>query len=139
MDQDESNVHLFPQLSPELNARAREVEAAAFEVHRVLGPGYLETVYEEALAVELRKRGIRFKRQFPVAVEYKGTPIGQARLDLLVADQLIVELKAAEAILPIHIAQLLSYLKCSGLRLGLLINFNGTFLRRGIRRVIRSR
>jgi GxxExxY protein len=137
MDQDESNVYLFPQLGPELNEHAQAVEAAAFEVHRVLGPGYLETIYEEALVVELRKRGIRFKRQFPVAIEYKGTPIGQARLDMLVADRLIVELKAADALLPIHVAQLLSCLKCSGLRLGLLINFNTPYLRKGIRRVIR--
>jgi GxxExxY protein len=100
------------------------------------GPGFLESVYEEALAVELGLRGLAFKRQVPIALQYKGTPIGQGRLDFLVAERLVVELKASEGLLPVHLAQVLSYLKATGQTLGLLINFNVRHLRQGIRRVI---
>jgi GxxExxY protein len=123
----------------EIDQCARSVVDAAFEVHRVLGPGFLESVYEEALAVELTLRGVAFQRQVPIALQYKGTPIGRARLDLLVAGRLVVELKASESLLPVHLAQVLSYLKASGQTLGLLINFNTRELRHGIRRVILTR
>ena len=109
---------------------------AALEVDQILGPGYLESVYEEALSVELALRGVGFERQIPVALSYKRVPIGHGRLDLLVADRLIVELKAVENTQPIHLAQLLSYLKATRRRLGLLINFNVRWLRQGIRRVV---
>ena len=122
----------------ELDILAHTVIGAALEVHRLLGPGFLESLYEEALSLELALRGVPFRRQAPIAVEYKGQPIGQARLDLLVSDPLIVELKAVETISAVHLAQILSYLKASRLQLGLVINFNVPELRRGIRRVIRS-
>ncbi|MCB9578381.1 MAG: GxxExxY protein [Polyangiaceae bacterium] len=125
--------------SAEIDHLARRVIGAAIEVHRCLGPGFLEAVYEEALCVELALHGIRFARQVPVGVKYKGELVGEARLDLLVEDELVVELKAVESIAPIHWAQVLSYLKATRHRLGLLINFNVDVLQRGIKRVVRSR
>jgi GxxExxY protein len=104
----------------------------------MLGPGFLESVYEEALCVELGLRAIPFDRQKSIRLAYKGFPVGEARLDLLVADELIVELKAADAILPVHQAQVISYLRATGHRLGLIINFNVPTLRMGIRRIVAS-
>jgi GxxExxY protein len=124
--------------SAELDALAHRVIGAAIEVHRVLGPGFLESVYEEALCVELAARGIGFTRQVPVGVDYKGRRVGEARLDLVVDHRVVVELKAVESIAPIHVAQVLSYLKATELRLALLITFNVTVLRRGIRRLIHT-
>ena len=124
------------QPAPELDRLARELTAAATEVHRWLGPGFLESVYEEALCVELRHRGVAFVRQAPISVDYKGEPVGQSRVDLLIDSRLIVELKAVDSLAPIHLAQLLSYLKAARLPLGLLINFNVPVLLRGVRRVV---
>ena len=124
--------------SERLDALAREVIGAAIEVHRILGPGFLESVYEEALCIELQLRGIPFMRQVPIAVGYKGRSVGGSRLDLLVGEALVVELKTVDAIAPIHTAQALSYLKATGCRLGLLINFNTHVLKDGVKRVIRS-
>ncbi|AIF53739.1 GxxExxY protein [Pelosinus sp. UFO1] len=115
---------------------ANKVIGAAIEVHKVLGPGYLESVYEQALSLELILRKIPFESQKSLAINYKGHLIGEGRLDLLVDKVLIIELKAVESLMPIHNAQLLSYLKITGLQLGLLINFNVTSLRNGIKRII---
>jgi GxxExxY protein len=112
------------------------VIGAAIEVHRQLGPGYLEGVYEEAMCIELELRGVPFERQSKIAVPYKGAIIGESRVDLLVAGQLIVELKAVTSIAPIHRAQVLSYLKVTGRSLALLINFNVAVLRDGLHRVV---
>jgi GxxExxY protein len=112
------------------------VIGAALEVHRTLGPGFLEAVYEEALCVELQLRGITYARQAGVTLSYKGRPIGEGRVDLLVGGALIVELKAVEALVPVHIAQVLSYLRATDHRLGLLINFNVPSLKQGIKRVV---
>jgi GxxExxY protein len=117
---------------------AHAVIGAALEVHQLLGPGYLESVYEEALSVELELRGISYERQKTIAVDYKGRAVGEGRLDLLVGGCLVVELKAVEAIAPIHVAQVISYLKATELPLGLLINFNVPLLKNGIQRVILS-
>lgn len=117
---------------------ARQVIGAAIEVHRHLGPGFLESVYEEALVVELGLRGIAFERQWPVPVSYKERHVGEGRIDLLVGNELIVELKAVDGLAPIHKAQVISYLKAMGLHLGLLINFNVPVLRAGIQRVVLS-
>ena len=122
-----------------LDALAATVVEAAFEVHRTLGPGFLESVYEHALAIELGLRGVRFRRQVPVGVSYKTHTVGDARLDLLVDEALVVELKAVEQLAPIHMAQVISYLKATGHRLALLITFNVAHLRYGIRRVIQSK
>ena len=120
----------------ELDGLARRVIGAAIEVHRVLGPGYLESVYEEALVIELGYRGIRSDRQVPVSVVYRDHPVGVARLDILVADSLVIELEAVNALLPIHHAQVISYLKATGVTLGLFINFNSRVLRDNIKRII---
>lgn len=125
--------------SKDLDKLAYEVIGAAMEVHRKLGPGFLESVYEEALCVELRERKIAFQRQFEVAIIYKGHAIGKSRLDLLIEQKLIVELKTIERFAPIHQAQAISYLKATGLELALLINFNMPMLKQGIKRVILSR
>jgi GxxExxY protein len=114
------------------------VIGAAIEVHRVLGPGLFESIYEEALAIELALRSVPFRRQVSVDVEYKGRSVGQARLDMIVADSLVVELKAVEHLAPIHTAQVISYLRATGLRHGLLITFNVPALRLGIKRVIHT-
>jgi GxxExxY protein len=127
-----------PEPDFELDETAGIVVDAAMEVHRVLGPGLLESVYEQALSVELGLRGVRFGRQVPVAVTYKNVAIGEARLDFLVAERLVVELKACQGLLPLHFAQVLSYLKASVRSLGLLIHFNVRLLRQGVRRVIRT-
>jgi GxxExxY protein len=121
-----------------LDALVHRVIGAAIEVHRHLGPGFLESLYEEALCVELTLRGIRFARQVPIAVQYKQKRVGEARLDLLVDDSVVVELKACECIAPIHVAQTLSYLKSTRLRLALLINFDVAVLQRGIKRIIHT-
>ena len=120
----------------DLDGLARRVIGAAIEVHRVLGPGYLESVYEEALAVELEHLGVECERQAPISVLYRTKPVGVARLDLLVAGRLVIELKSVETLLPIHHAQLVSYLRATGNPLGLLINFNTRVLRDGIKRII---
>jgi GxxExxY protein len=125
--------------SKEVDDLARKVIGAAIEVHRALGPGYIESVYEEALACEIRLNNIPYERQVKVTVSYKGHHVGEGRLDLLVSEILPVELKAVEAFAPIHQAQLISYLKMTGLQLGLLINFNVPLLKQGIKRVILSK
>ena len=120
----------------ELDAIANGVIGSALEVHRHLGPGFLESVYEDAVAAELNLRGIEFERQKSIPVFYKGCPVGEHRVDLLVGNNLIVELKAVEKFLPIHKAQLISYLRAAGLPLGLLINFNEKWLKNGIQRIV---
>ena len=128
------------ETDPGLNVLSGRVLGAAIEVHRVLGPGFLEAVYEEALCHELRLRGVSFVRQAVLEVGYKGQRVGEGRVDLLVEGQLVVELKALETILPVHFAQVRSYLRATGLEVGLLINFNVTVLRAGgIKRMIQSR
>jgi GxxExxY protein len=122
----------------ELNRLTHGVIGAAIEVHRILGPGLLESVYERALCIELELAGIPFARRVPVSVRYKHHSIGEARLDLLVAEKVIVELKSTSDLAPVHVAQLLSYLKLTRLRLGLLINFNVSELRAGVRRIIHT-
>jgi GxxExxY protein len=121
-----------------LDALTAKVIGAAIDVHRVLGPGFPEAVYEEALCVELADRGVPFVRQAGVPIVYKGHPVGHGRIDVLVDNQLVVELKVS-ANAPLHVAQVHSYLKATGLRLGLLFNFNVTTLRQGIQRVVLSR
>jgi GxxExxY protein len=108
---------------------------AAIEVHRQLGPGLLESVYEECVCEELRLRGVPFKCQIELPVVYKGRETGgKYRIDLVVADEVVVELKAVERLLSVHEAQLLTYLRFTGKRVSLLINFNVAVLHRGIMR-----
>jgi GxxExxY protein len=116
---------------------ASKTIGAAIEVHRCLGPGYDESVYELALAAELELRKIPFQRQARFAVQYKGRLVGEGRLDFLVGGCLIVELKAVEELGIVHLAQVLTYLKATDQHLALLVNFNVHQLIAGIRRVIR--
>jgi GxxExxY protein len=121
----------------EPNKITEQVIGAAIEVHKSLGPGLLESAYEECLCRKLSLRDIHFERQKPLPVEYKGVRLDCGyRLDLLVASTVVVEIKAVESILPIHEAQLLTYLKLGGWKIGLLINFNVPVLKDGIRRRI---
>ena len=109
----------------------------AFKVHTKLGPGLLESAYEICLFHELRKRGLQVSCQVSLPIEYDGIKLDAGyRLDMLVNESVIIELKSVDSLLPIHTAQLLSYLKLSGKKLGLLINFNVVHLRQGIKRVV---
>lgn len=118
-----------------VNILTREIIGAAIEVHRHLGPGLLESAYRRCLMQELSLRGIAFKSECPLPLEYKGLQLESGyRLDLLVADAVVVEIKSVEALCKIHEAQLITYLKLGGWRVGLLINFNVDVLKNGIRR-----
>lgn len=121
------------------NAVAKEVVDAAFKVHRKLGPGLLESVYETVLAFELEKRALSVSRQTPIGLTYEGMTFDEGfRADLVVEDKIIVELKSVEAVSPVHKKQLLTYLKLSDKRLGLLINFGSNLIRNGIHRVVNN-
>jgi len=126
------------QRSKELTERdplTEKIIGFAIEVHRALGPGLLESAYEECLCYEFSHSGLAFRRQVPLPVVYKGVRLDCGyRLDLVVADGVIVEVKAIEKLLPVHDAQLLTYLKLSGLKTGLLLNFHSAVMRDGIRR-----
>ena len=107
---------------------------AAVEVHKELGPGFLESIYEEVLKVELSKNELDFASQMEVQIEYLGVPVGLHRLDLLIQNEVIVELKAVKELADIHFAQLRSYLKATGMKIGLLLNFSKPTLE--VRRVV---
>ena len=114
-----------------------KIIASAIEVHKYLGPGLLETVYEECFCHELRLNGIRFERQKTLPISYKGLQKDDCfRIDLLVEDAVIIELKTVEKLLPVHEAQLLTYMRLSQTKLGLLVNFNAVLLKDGIKRLI---
>ena len=124
------------QIPVRLNRLCESTIGAAIEVHRHLGPGFLESAYEAALELELRSRSIRFERQVALPIVYKGHAVADYRLDVVVEGELVLELKAVESLLPIHTAQLLSYLKAGAFQVGLLINFNVPLLKHGIRRLL---
>ena len=126
----------FEPVSEELDQVARQIIGAAIEVHRHLGPGFLESVYEKALVYELGLRGLACQQQMPVTIRYKDLAISGQRLDLLVEPGIVVEIKSIDALLPIHSKQVVSYLKGTGHRLGLLINFNVPVLKQGIQRIV---
>jgi GxxExxY protein len=116
-----------------------QIIGAAIEVHRELGPGLMESVYEECLCHELHLRGLKFERQMPLPVRYKGVSLGCGyRIDIVVEDAIIFELKCLEHILPVHEAQVLTYLKLTGKRVGMILNFNVSVLTRGgiVRKVL---
>ena len=121
----------------EFGELSNKVIGCAIEVHRTLGPGLLESTYEQCLAREMDLSGIAFKLQSPLPVEYKGIKLDCGyRIDMLVEDKLIVELKSVEKILPIHEAQILTYMKLANTQVGLLINFNVERLKEGLRRFV---
>ncbi len=120
-----------------LDAISRRIIGAAIEVHRRLGPGLLESAYEACLAYELRQCGLKVEQQRPLPVLYKDVKLDCGyRLDLVVEDSVIVEIKAVERLAPIHDAQLLSYLRMSEMRVGLLINFHVRVLKNGLKRIV---
>jgi GxxExxY protein len=120
-----------------LDEVTQPVIGAAIEVHRVLGPGLLQSAYEECLAFELNQRGLPFERQRHLPIRYKAIALDCAyRMDLVVQESVVVEVKSVERLEGIHSAQLLTYLRLSGLRVGLLMNFNVPVLRSGLRRLI---
>jgi GxxExxY protein len=123
------------EIDPKLNELTYQVIGAAMEVHKTIGPGFSESVYEEALVIELQERDIPFLRQVKIEIGYKGRKVGEGRIDLIIGGELVLELKAVEKLLPLHSAQLLSYLKATGKKLGLLINFNVPVLKDGIERI----
>ena len=119
------------------NDFSHQIIGAAVEVQRVLGTGLLEGAYSAALAAELAERGVRFAREVPISAVYKGRPLGVAyRADFVVEDQVLVEIKAIDGIQEVHRAQLLSYLRVSGLKLGLLINFHAFPVVKGVHRIV---
>ncbi len=114
-----------------------QVIGLAIEVHRHTGPGLLESVYEQCLCVELRRAGVAFERQVPMPMLYKGEPVGEGfKADLVVAGQVILEIKSVATILSVHELQLRTYLRMSGIRVGLLLNFNAPRLMDGLRRYV---
>ncbi len=121
----------------DINKLSSRIIGAAIEVHKALGPGLLESAYEECICHELSLGGLSLERQKPLAVQYKGIKLDCGyRLDVVVEDAIILELKSCEKIEPIHKAQLLTYLKLSGLNLGLLLNFNVTVMKDGLVRIV---
>ena len=121
----------------EFDELSNRVIGCAIEVHRNLGPGLLESTYEQCFAHELRVEGMPFKLQHPLPVEYKGLKLDCGyRVDLLIDNSLIVELKSVDSVLPIHQAQLLTYMKLSSIKIGLLMNFNVKYLKTGIIRMV---
>ena len=126
----------------ETTARQEELVSqfidAAIEVHRELGPGYDEAVYENALAVEMKLRGIPFERQKIVEVFYKGECVGEGKLDLFLGGEVVIELKAVDQLSQKHVAQVISYLKATERPLGLLVNFHEFLLKKGLKRIIYS-
>jgi GxxExxY protein len=125
-------------LSPDEERVMHQVIGSAIAVHRALGPGFLESIYQRALCIEFQKRRIKFESERPIDVTYEGIPIGGQRIDLVAAGLIVVELKCVSVFEEIHRAQLISYLRAMRLRGGLLINFRVRVLKDGIRRVVLS-
>lgn len=132
---------VITQNSPSMheNDISYKIIGAAIEIHKTIGPGLLESAYENALAFDLKELGFKVRQQVPMPFIYKDIKqdVGY-RVDLLVNDKVILEIKAVESLIPVHYAQLLTYLKLSGIKLGLLINFNSKFLKDNIHRVVNN-
>ena len=126
----------FDPVPPDVELIATSVIGAAIEVHRHLGPGFIERIYHEALGEEQQIREIPYERECAVVVNYKGVAITGQRIDLIVSRRVIVELKAASRLDPVHEAKVISYLRTTGLRLGLLLNFNCPTMKDGLKRIV---
>jgi GxxExxY protein len=123
--------------APDLNGITHGIIAAAIEVHRHLGPGLLESAYQECVCHELNRMGVSFTREVRLPLSYKGLMLDCShRIDLLVEDEIVVEIKSVEQTLPVHTAQLLTYLKAANKQVGLLINFNVLVLKDGLKRIV---
>jgi GxxExxY protein len=136
----ENSVKDFSKIDSETEKIAKEIVDSAYQVHVQLGPGLLENAYETCLIHELNQRNLEVQRQVEVPLEYKGVHLNAGfQLDLLVANKVIVEIKAVEGLLPVHRAQLITYLKLTGHQLGFLINFNEAVIKKGIERIVFSK
>ena len=133
----EYRMRLPSPLSEDAERAMSETIACALRVHRELGPGFLESIYRKAMYLELEAAGLSYESERAVQVSYRGNSIGGQRIDLIVDGLIIVELKSVTRFDDIHLAQVMSYLRTTGLRGGLLINFNVPLLRRGLRRIVR--
>ena len=131
-------LRILNRLDEQTEALMHSIIGAAIEVHRELGPGYLEKVYEKAMSLELRRRNLAYATQVAVSVHYKGEKISGQLLDMVVEGRVILELKSVETVLPIHEAQVISYLKSTGIPAGLLINFKEVLVKNGIKRFVRT-
>ncbi|HUO57322.1 MAG TPA: GxxExxY protein [bacterium] len=130
----------YEEIDPETDRIAKEVVDSAYQVHLNLGPGLLENAYEVCLAHEISQRGLKVEQQVAVPLNYKGARMNVGfRLDLLVADRVVVEIKAVEQLAPVHRAQVITYLKLSDKKLGFLINFNESILKNGLERIALSK
>jgi GxxExxY protein len=121
--------------NPCLNEITNRIIGCLIAVHRELGPGYLEAYYERALEIEFKKRGVQFSRQHPFAVTYQGVVIGEGRLDFLIEETVILELKATESISPTHVATMISYLRANKKKLGIIANLNVKYMKDGLKRI----
>jgi GxxExxY protein len=129
-------LHLTSPLSLELEELVQQTIGSCIGVHRELGPGLLETIYQRAVSYELEASGVPFEREKPIWINYRGKRLYLHRLDLVISGQLLLELRAVDRLHPVHHAQVLSSLRASKLRLALLVNFNVALLRQGIRRIV---
>lgn len=132
----ETGLRVSSPLGPETEEIITATIGCAIAVHKALGPGFLESIYQHAMCIELKARGLAFERERPVTVRYRGVDIRGQRIDLIVGEQVVVELKAVSKLDRIHQAQLISYLRTTGLRAGLLINFRVPILPQGLRRIV---
>ena len=133
-----SALRIASPLSVEEERTIHQVIGSAITVHRTLGPGFLESIYRQALCIELEQRGLAYRREQLIHVTYRGVPLSGQRLDLVVDDRIVVELKAVSRIEDIHRAQVISYLRTTGMRAGLLINFRVRVLKDGLQRIVLS-
>ena len=129
-------LHTAPPDWDTINKLTERIIGAGIEVHRLLGPGLTEPIYDRALCIEFDERRISYVRQLPVPAHYKGRVLGRYRIDFIVEDLVVVEIKSCERMLPLFEAQLLTYLRVTGKRAGLLINFNSKLLTEGIKRLV---
>lgn len=120
----------------DLGSLTSSIIGAAIEVHRVLGPGLLESIYETAMGIELEERGLKYAQQVRIPAYYKRRPLGKYEIDLIVEDLVVVEIKSVSQLTPVFEAQLLTYLRLADRRIGLLINFNSRLLKNGIKRMV---
>jgi len=123
-------------LPPETERTIRQTIGCGIEVHRVLGPGYVEAIYAQAMEIELQSQGLGFERERAITVDYKGHRIAGQRVDFIVEGRVIIEIKSVARLEPVFEARLISYLRTTGLRAGLLMNFNAMLLKDGLRRIV---
>lgn len=128
--------HEGTEINRKINSLTQRIIGCAIDVHRVLGPGLLEPMYESAMCIEFDDVGLKYARQTPLPAYYKGRPLGEYRIDLIDEDLVLVEIKSVERMNPVFEAQLLTYLRLTGKRVGLLINFNSRLLKDGVQRLI---